>query len=132
MTQKILIVDDEPHIRFLIEQSLDELTEQGVHLLQAGDGVEALQVIENERPDLVLLDAMMPKMGGLEVCEKMRKELDMGDTYVVLVTARGQTSEKEKSLEAGINEFRTKPFDPDDLLDLAKKVLRRSPSAGVR
>ncbi len=77
MTQKILIVDDEPNILILLEQALEALEDEGVELLTARNGEEALEKIKTEKPNLVFLDVMMPKMNGLEVCHAVKHELQM-------------------------------------------------------
>jgi DNA-binding response OmpR family regulator len=123
MAGTVLIVDDEQHIRLLIEQTLEELLDEGVELYTAADGEEALQVIEAQRPDLVFLDVMMPKRNGLEVCRAVRGELGLVDVHIVLLTAKGQAHDREEGLAAGANAYLTKPFDPDELLALARTVL---------
>ena len=120
---KVLIVDDEQHIRLLIEQTLEALEDEGVQLLSAGDGDEALAVIGSQRPDLVFLDVMMPKQNGFEVCRAIKKDLGLAGTYVVLLTAKGQAYDRQQGEAAGADLYMTKPFDPDDLLDTARGVL---------
>ena len=119
----VLIVDDEQHIRLLIEQTLEELEDEGVELLTAGDGEEALAVIENHRPELVFLDVMMPRRNGFDVCRAIKEDLGLAGTYVVLLTAKGQAYDRQQGEEAGADLYMTKPFDPDDLLDRARSVL---------
>jgi DNA-binding response OmpR family regulator len=119
----VLIVDDEQHIRLLIEQTLEPLEDEGVELLTAGDGETALGVVEQHRPALVFLDVMMPKRNGFEVCRAIKHELGLADTYVVMLTAKGQAYDREQGLEVGADVYLTKPFDPDELLDLARRVL---------
>ena len=119
----VLIVDDEQHIRLLIEQTLEPLEDEGVELLTAGDGETALGVVEQHRPALVFLDVMMPKRNGFEVCRAIKHELGFADTYVVMLTAKGQAYDREQGLEVGADVYLTKPFDPDELLDLARRVL---------
>ena len=121
--RKILIVDDEAHIRTLLEQTLEELEDEGVELLSAADGEAALALVAAERPDLVFLDVMMPKMNGYEVCRAVRSDLGLTDVTVVLLTAKGQDADREQGLAVGADEFRTKPFDPDELLELARSRL---------
>ena len=119
----ILIVDDEQHIRLLIEQTLAELEDDGVELLTAGDGEEALSVVAVHRPEMVFLDVMMPKRNGFDVCRAIKNDLALADTYVVLLTAKGQVVDRAQGAEAGADLYMTKPFDPDDLLDRAREVL---------
>lgn len=119
----VLIVDDEQHIRLLIEQALEELVEEGVDLYTAADGEEALAVVEAQRPLLVFLDVMMPKRNGFEVARAIRNELGLADTQVVMLTAKGQAYDREQGLAAGANRYLTKPFDPDELLAIARETL---------
>ena len=126
MTQKLLFVDDEAHIRMLIEQTLEDLEDEGVELLFAENGEEALHIIEVERPNLVFLDVMMPKMNGMEVCRKVKKELAIEDVYIILLTAKGQEVDRQKGLEMGADQYMTKPFDPEEMLTVAEGVLKIS------
>jgi CheY-like chemotaxis protein len=119
----VLIVDDEQHIRLLIEQTLEELEDDGVELLTAADGDEALSVIEHHRPELVFLDVMMPKRNGFDVCRTVKQELRLTDTTIVLLTAKGQAYDREQGLAAGADRYMTKPFDPDELLRFARVAL---------
>ena len=123
MPSKILIVDDEAHLRMLIQQALEELEDQGVELLTASDGEEALAPSRPRRPNLVFLDVMMPKLSGFDVCSRVKRTLGMKDVHVVLLTAKGQEFDKQKGMEAGADVYMTKPFDPDALLEKARTVL---------
>jgi DNA-binding response OmpR family regulator len=123
MNQKILIVDDEAHLRMLIEQTLEDLEDEGVELLTAGNGEEALETIKAEKPNLVFLDVMMPKMSGFDVCHAVKNELGLKEVHIILLTAKGQEFDKQKGQEAGADLYMTKPFDPDALLAKAKEVL---------
>jgi DNA-binding response OmpR family regulator len=120
---KILIVDDEAHLRMLIQQTLEELEDEGVELLTASNGEEALEAIQAEAPKLVFLDVMMPKLSGFDVCSRVKQTLGLKDVYIVLLTAKGQEFDKQKGLEAGADLYMTKPFDPDALLEKARAVL---------
>ena len=124
MDQKILIVDDEAHIRMLIEQTLEELEDEGVEFLTAENGEIALDVIQKEKPQLVFLDVMMPKLNGMEVCRRVKQELGLHDTFIVLLTAKGQEADRQKGLDMGADVYMTKPFDPEVLLNKAKEVLK--------
>lgn len=121
---KIAIVDDEIHIRSLLEQTLEDI-EGEPEILIAANGAEGLALIERERPQLVFLDVMMPLMNGYEVCAAVRKNPELSGTTIVMLTAKGQESDRVKGLEEGAHHFVTKPFDPDEILDLAREILGR-------
>ena len=123
MEQKILIVDDEAHIRMLIAQTLEELEDEGVEFLTAENGEIALDIIQKENPKLVFLDVMMPKMNGMEVCRRVKKELELKDIFIVLLTAKGQELDRQRGQEVGADVYMTKPFDPEIILSKAKEVL---------
>lgn len=123
MENTVLIVDDEPHIRMLLEESLVDLEDQGISLLSAANGREALQLIEAHRPRLVLLDVMMPELSGYEVCEQVRANPALAQVYILMLTAKGQEADRLRGLEAGADDYATKPFDPDDMLARVQRVL---------
>jgi len=125
MEQKLLIVDDEAHIRMLIEQTLEDLEDEGVELLFAENGEQALEIIKREEPNLVFLDVMMPKMNGMEVCYKVKKELHLTNVYIILLTAKGQEVDRQKGLDMGADRYMTKPFDPDEMLSIAEEILKK-------
>lgn len=123
MNKTILIVDDEAHIRVLIEQTLEDLEDEGVELLTASNGAEALTLIQTQKPDLVFLDVMMPKMNGFEVCKAVKSDVATQNTYVIMLTAKGQEFDRQQGREVGANLYMTKPFDPDEVLDKAIEIL---------
>ena len=123
MEQKLLIVDDEAHIRMLLGQTLEELEDEGVEFLTAENGEEALEIIQKENPQLVFLDVMMPKMNGMEVCRRVKKELGLDKVFIVLLTAKGQELDRQKGQEVGADVYMTKPFDPEMILKKAREVL---------
>jgi DNA-binding response OmpR family regulator len=116
-------VDDEPHIRILMEQTLEELEDEGVELLTAINGEDALSTIKSEKPELVFLDVMMPKMSGFEVCNAVKNELNIKDVYIIMLTAKGQEFDKQKGSESGADLYMTKPFDPDEVLEKSMEIL---------
>ncbi len=116
----ILVVDDEQNIIDLAEMYL---VKEGYHVLRAGDGEEALDTIQRERPDLVILDIMLPKMDGWEVCRQLRSKSD--STPVIMLTARDEDVDKIVGLEMGADDYMTKPFNPRELVARIKAVLRR-------
>lgn len=123
MARKLLVADDEAHIRLLLEQTFEDLEDEGVELFFAENGRDALALACAERPQLVFLDVMMPHLNGMDVCTKIKRELALPGIYVVLLTAKGQEIDRQKGAEAGADEYLTKPFDPDFLLKMARKVL---------
>jgi DNA-binding response OmpR family regulator len=124
MSKKILIVDDEVHIRTLLEQSLEELEEDyDIELHIAENGQDGLDSIRSLHPGLVLLDVMMPMMSGYDVCQAVRQDAEFDDVKIILLTAKGQEADREHGIDVGATKYMTKPFDPDELLDIAKEML---------
>lgn len=124
MPGKILVVDDEVHIRMLLEQTLEELEDDyGVELFAAENGEEGLDCIRAERPELVFLDIMMPYMNGYEVCQAVREDTELSSVKIILLTAKGQEVDRKHGLELGAERYMTKPFDPDEILEVAKNIL---------
>jgi DNA-binding response OmpR family regulator len=116
---RILIIDDDPGIRKFVRANL-EAREYGV--LMAADGKEGLEVLERELPDLILLDIMMPKMDGLEVCRRVR---EWSKTPIIMLSARDEEMDKVKCLDCGADDYLTKPFSLIELLSRIRAVLRR-------
>lgn len=126
--KKILIVDDEPNIVILMEQILEELEEENnVVILTARNGQDALKIIQEEKPNLVFLDVMMPHLSGLEVCKIVKHNFNMVDTYIILLTARGQSCDQEQGMAMGANCYMTKPFRPKEVLRKSKEILGLDP-----
>jgi DNA-binding response OmpR family regulator len=122
-SMKILIVDDEPHLRMLIQQTLEELEDEGVEILTAANVDEALQTIRDEQPNLVFLDVMMPKKNGFDVCQAVKHEMGLGHIHIILLTAKGQEFDRQRGQDVGADLYMTKPFDPDALMAKARAVL---------
>jgi len=124
MPGKILIVDDEVHIRMLLEQTLEELEEDhGVEVLSASNGEDGLRLIREQKPDVVFLDIMMPKLNGYEVCQRVKEDKETSGCSIVLLTAKGQEVDRKQGLEMGASMYMTKPFDPDEVLKVARDLL---------
>ena len=120
-TAKILVVEDEPN---MVAGLRDNFEFEGYQVITARDGVEGLQRALDESPDLVVLDVMMPKMSGLEVCKQLRAK--RGSIPIIMLTARGQEVDKVVGLELGADDYVTKPFSIRELLARVKAVLRRT------
>lgn len=123
MPEHILIVDDEPHIRRILSFLLDQ---RGYVTSQAVDGVEALEVARRERPDLILLDLMMPRMDGFEVCEALRGDFATAQIPVIMLTAKGEVTDKVRGLQGGANDYLTKPYDNKELIARVQNMLEWS------
>ena len=121
---KILIVDDEVHIRLLLQQTFEDLEDEGIELLTAENGFKAAEIIRKERPELVFLDVMMPEMNGYEVCKKVKKEWCLNGIFVIMLTAKGQEFDKKLGMEAGADLYMTKPFDPDMIITKTMEILK--------
>jgi DNA-binding response OmpR family regulator len=119
--QRILVVDDNPTNRDILEMRLKA---NGYDVLHAGDGEEALAAATEQRPDLILLDIMMPKLSGIEVCRRLKSDPDFPFTPIVLVTAKADSQDVVEGLEAGADEYLTKPVDQKSLVARVKALLR--------
>jgi two-component system KDP operon response regulator KdpE len=121
--RSILIVDDDPGLRELIRINLEH---EGYKVLQASNGVECLEAVREQRPELVLLDVMMPEMDGLEACERLRQ---FSSVPVLMLTAKVQSKDIVTGLDKGADDYITKPFNIDELTARIRALLRRVPSA---
>lgn len=118
--EKILVVDDERNIVELLKFNLEK---EGYDVVVAYDGIEAVKLARDERPDLIILDIMLPGQGGLEVCRQIRKEMK---TPILMATAKGEEIDKILGLELGADDYVTKPFSPRELIARVKAILRRT------
>jgi CheY-like chemotaxis protein len=116
----ILVCDDEPSLRELMRLSLEN---PGYRFVEAGDGSEAIEAIESARPDLLLLDVMMPGTSGIEVLEHLRAHPELSQTPVIVVSAFASPADRRRALEAGATRFVKKPFDPEALRSLVEELL---------
>ncbi|MCX7683556.1 MAG: response regulator [Anaerolineae bacterium] len=123
MGHRILIADDEVYIRVLLEQTLERLENVDIELMLATNGQEAWELVQSQQPDLVILDVNMPHMSGYEVCQKIKSTPGLADTYVIILTARGQERDRRHSVEVKADEYITKPFHPAHLIARITHVL---------
>ena len=120
MSQTVLVVDDEPSIVHALAYLLSRAS---LDVRTAKDGDEALAAIAEHRPSLVLLDVMLPKRDGFEVCETIRANPDWQDIRIIMLTARGRDADREKGLALGADEYLTKPFSTREVLAKVQKIL---------
>jgi DNA-binding response OmpR family regulator len=124
LKKKLLIVEDEESIRFLLRQNMEF---EGYEVVEASDGEEGLKLAQAEGPDLILLDLMLPKMSGMEVCKRLRAA---GNAVpIIMLTARGEQMDKVIGLKTGADDYITKPFDVLELAARIEAIIRRSASA---
>ena len=126
MKPLILLVEDEAALVTLLRYNLER---EGFRLVDARDGEEALMLAKEERPDLVLLDWMLPLMSGLEVCRQLRRAQQTRQVPIILLTARGEETDKVRGLDSGADDYITKPFSPAELVARIRAVLRRAQPA---
>lgn len=119
---KILLVDDEPDILEIVGYNLSS---EGYQVITAENGVEAIKKAKKERPQLIILDVMMPEMDGIEACEQIRKLPDLSDAIIMFLTARGEDYSQVAGFDAGADDYVTKPIKPKVLVSKVKALLRR-------
>jgi DNA-binding response OmpR family regulator len=125
MTRKILIVDDEPNILISLQFLMER---EGYQVLVARDGIEALETIQRERPQLVLLDVMLPGRSGFEVCQAVRADEALAAVKIVLLTAKGRDSDVAKGLALGADAYVIKPFSTRELAAKVRDLLGPAPT----
>ena len=122
MMCKIIVADDEGALRLLITGTLEI---GNYNIVEAENGIEALELVKQERPDLIILDVMMPGMTGYEVCKRIKTNPDIADTKVLILTAKDQQSDKKAALEALADFYLSKPFSPMKLLSMVEEILSK-------
>lgn len=126
MEPLVLIVEDEPPLAELVRYNVEK---EGFRTICVGDGEEAMLLVEEEEPDLVILDWMLPGLSGIEVCRRLRERKATKSLPIIMLTARGEESDRIRGLDSGADDYIVKPFSPNELLARAKAVLRRSSPA---
>ncbi len=126
MKPLVLIVEDEPPLIEVLRYNLDK---EGFRVQIARDGEEALTLVAEEMPELVILDWMLPKLSGIEVCRRLRQKPESKTLPIIMLTARGEEADRIRGLESGADDYVVKPFSPGELVARARAVLRRTQSA---
>lgn len=116
----ILVVDDEPYILRSLSFVLER---QGYRVVTAADGDDALAKIRALRPSLVFLDIMLPRKNGYEICAEVKEDPDLAETYIVMLSAKGQQIDRERGMLGGADEYMTKPFSPREIVEYVRSVL---------
>lgn len=120
MAKQVLIVDDAPNIVLSLEFLMKK---EGYEVLSVSNGEEAMAAVAEKIPDLILLDVMMPKMDGYEVCQALREKPEWQDIKIIMLTAKGRDVEREKGLALGADDYITKPFATQELMEKVKRLL---------
>ena len=123
MNPLVLVVEDEIDLVTLLRYNLER---EGFRVAEAGNGEEALVMVKEETPDLILLDWMLPLMSGIEVCRQLRRLRELNEVPIIMLTARGEEGDKIRGLESGADDYVTKPFSPAELMARVRAVLRRA------
>ena len=120
---RVLVVEDESDLVVMLRYNLEK---EGFEVAATGDGEEALLLVEEQAPDIILLDWMVPMVSGIEVCRRLRRNPDTRDIPIIMLTARGEEDDRVRGLNAGADDYVTKPFSPGELIARVHAVLRRS------
>ncbi|MFN2389453.1 MAG: response regulator transcription factor [Actinomycetota bacterium] len=120
-SKRILVCDDDPSILTFVEVNLEL---EGYEVYSASGGEEAVRIATSERPDLVILDVMMPRMDGYEACERLKQDDSTKDIPVIFLSARAQQADIERGQACGVSDYITKPFDPMELLEVVQRLVR--------
>lgn len=123
MSKKIIVADDEPDVLFMTAFSLR--TVGGFEVIEARNGLEAVEKAQQERPDLIILDIKMPRMNGYEACRRLREIESLRDVPIVFLSAKGQRQEVEEGLRLGAADYILKPFAPEELISKVRSILSR-------
>ena len=126
MSNTVLIIDDEADIRLLVKYNLEK---EGFIVMETDNGEKGIELAKVNRPDLILLDVMMPVMDGIETCERLRKIPELADTMICFLTARGEEYSQISGLNAGADDYLTKPIKPKLLVSRITALLRRKKSS---
>ncbi len=120
LVKKILVVDDEPNI---VRSLAYILKKEGYDVSTAKDGEQAMDMVRDSKPHLMILDVVMPRKSGYDVCEEVKSDPDLRDIHVMMLTAKGQVGDREIGLSKGADEYLTKPFSPRLILNKVKELL---------
>ncbi|MDH4231521.1 MAG: response regulator [Nitrospirota bacterium] len=118
--KKVIVIDDEPFILMMIA---DKLKTAKIDVITLRESKNALEIIRNEKPNLVILDWMMPELSGIDLCNMIKNDPDIAAIPIFMLTAKGQDSDEQLGLQCGVERYITKPFSPKSLLDMVKEAI---------
>ena len=117
---KVIVVDDEPFILMMIE---DKLKKAKIDVITLRESTRAVETIRKERPDLIILDWMMPELSGIELCKLIKGDPELRSIPIFMLTAKGQDSDEQQGIQCGVNRYITKPFSPKSLLEMVQETV---------
>jgi DNA-binding response OmpR family regulator len=117
---KVIVIDDEPFILMMIE---DKLRKAKIDVVTLRESRNALEVIKREQPSLIILDWMMPELSGIELCRMIKKDPEIKDIPIFMLTARGQDTDEQLGIQCGVARYITKPFSPRSLLEMVQQTI---------
>jgi DNA-binding response OmpR family regulator len=120
---KVIVIDDEPFILMMIEE---KLRKANIDVTTLRESRYALEVIKNNKPDLIILDWMMPELSGIELCRMIKADPELRDIPIFMLTAKGQDSDEEQGFQCGVNRYITKPFSPKSLLEMVQEIIGKA------
>jgi len=120
---KVIVIDDEPFILMMIE---DKLKKAGIKVITLRESINAVPVIKNEKPDLIILDWMMPELSGIDLCKMLKSEPDIANIPIFMLTAKGQEADEQLGLKCGVIRYITKPFSPKSLLEMIQETIGKT------
>lgn len=120
---KVIVIDDEPFILMMIE---DKLKKAGIKVITLRESINAVSVIKNEKPDLIILDWMMPELSGIDLCKMLKSEPDIAKIPIFMLTAKGQEADEQLGLKCGVTRYITKPFSPKSLLEMIEETIGKT------
>lgn len=120
---KVIVIDDEPFILMMIE---DKLKKAGIKVITLRESINAVSVVKNEKPDLIILDWMMPELSGIDLCKMLKSEPDIAKIPIFMLTAKGQEADEQLGLKCGVTRYITKPFSPKSLLEMIEETLGKT------
>ena len=121
---KVMVVDDEPFILMMVE---DKLKRAGLEVIALRESINVLEIARAEKPDLIIMDWMMPEVSGIEVCKQIKADEELKSTPIFMLTAKGQEEDEKLGIQSGADRYITKPFSPKALLEQVLEALGRKP-----
>ncbi|TAL25414.1 MAG: response regulator [Nitrospirae bacterium] len=117
---KVIVIDDEPFILMMIE---DKLKKAGFKVVTLRESINAVPIIRNEKPDLIILDWMMPELSGIDLCKMLKADAELAEIPIFMLTAKGQEADEQLGLKHGVTRYITKPFSPKSLLEMIEEAI---------